>query len=59
MEPASSFNFANYRRAKETASTAVSEATNEEALEEQTEDNDHVYRYVAMREPDPAMDAQV
>lgn len=30
-----------------------------EAGTEATEDNDHVYTYVAMREPDPAKDAQV
>lgn len=65
MEAAGSFNYADYcrqRQPEDAPSEAPSEAPTEapsEGATEDVEENDHVYTYVAMREPDPAKDAQV
>lgn len=68
MQPVGAFNFADYCRARQgqnvpsitaAPSEISSEGTATTATTIAATDNDHVYKYVAMREPDPAKDAQV
>ena len=59
MEPASKFVYADYCQYQQAGTAPSTAAAPAEEMSEPIEDNDHMYTYVAMREPDVTKDAQV